>query len=83
MLGIVSLVNKQRDERMSAFTVHVTINGGDYTREIEARSPLAACRKAAKNGGFGSRDISEAYVEDNARMTFLGIRPGITYSVFH
>ncbi|UOE45950.1 hypothetical protein [Agromyces larvae] len=66
-------------------TYRVTVkNGGNFTnRTVEARNALSACKKAARHGGFTARDVASAYVEQDARMTFFSIRPGISYSVFN
>ena len=67
---------------MAAFTVTVKVNENFTEREVEARNAVSACKKAAKHGGFSQRDISSAYIEEDHRMTFLSIRPGVSYSVF-
>ena len=67
---------------MAEYEVLVKIGGNYSRRTIEARNALAACKKAARNGGFTARDVSNAYTEVDSRMTFLSVRPGVSYTVF-
>lgn len=67
---------------MTEYEVLVKIGANYSRRTVEARNALAACKKAARNGGFTARDVSNAYTEVDSRMTFLSVNPGVSYTVF-
>ena len=67
---------------MTEYDVMVHIGANYSRRTVEARNALAACKKAARNGGFTARDVSNAYTEVDSRMTFFSIKPGVSYTVF-
>ena len=67
---------------MTEYEVMVKIGGNFNRRTIEAQNALAACKKAARNGGFTARDVSNAYTEVDSRMTFFSIKECVSYTVF-